>query len=94
MDILHDATAIVAAAERNGVVARIETLLEKYQNGMAMFIISDGDTTNSTIVEAFSNANAGVMLGLMGVIRESIMFTIMNTMHNDDNGKYGNPSGE
>lgn len=73
MGILEEAATIVESVERSTIMERVEALLKKYPQGMALFIISNGDLDDTTIVEASTNTGPMGMLCLMNVAFESVM---------------------
>lgn len=73
MDALSQAAAIVEGMERGLIIDRIETLLKRYPNGMALFIISDGDLEDTHIVEVQTNASIIGAVALATVARENMI---------------------
>ena len=55
MDILEQAAAVVNGVERNVLLERITAMLERHPDGLAVFVVSDGDPENTKILEITGN---------------------------------------
>jgi hypothetical protein len=73
IDILNEAATVVEGMEREGILRRVDALLQKYPTGMCMFIISDNDVAETTIVEAATNTDRFGMMCLMNVAADAVI---------------------
>jgi hypothetical protein len=71
-DILSQASAIAADADRRGVIDQITALLESAPDGRFVFIFSAPDGSETMNLSVCSNASGSAALWMMGIAAQDI----------------------